>query len=73
MPFQIACLEENTLIFTRKGAVPIKDIQIGDKIFNEEGVLVTVIKITRSQKRFAVKRYGRVSRNNNNGPSISRH
>lgn len=40
-------LEENTLVYTDNGAVKIKDIQIGDKIFGADGKLTTVI-----QKRY---------------------
>jgi hypothetical protein len=36
-------LEENTLIYTKKGPIKIKDVQIGQKIYGADGKLTTVI------------------------------
>lgn len=32
------CLPENSLIFTKKGLIPIKDIKIGDKVYTTDGL-----------------------------------
>lgn len=36
-------LEENTLLHSNSGLIPIKDIKIGDKIYGSDGKLTTVI------------------------------
>lgn len=34
------CLSEDSLVFTEKGIIPIKDIQIGDKVYTTEGLQI---------------------------------
>jgi len=49
-PFQVACLEEGEMVFCEHGAIPIKDIQIGDSVYDEKGKLVKVINTIKSRK-----------------------
>lgn len=49
-PFQVACLDGDTLVSTETGMRPIKDIQIGDKVFSETGTLSTVTNKTATDR-----------------------
>lgn len=44
------CLGKDTIVFTENGISSIKDIQIGDKILNENGEYITVINKVESPK-----------------------
>jgi hypothetical protein len=50
-PWQIACLHENTIVPTADGVKEIKDISIGDKVFNEDGNFVSIKNIVKSSKK----------------------
>lgn len=49
-PFQVACLGKNEYIYTENGAVEIKDILVGDSVYDDRGNLVKVINKIKSKK-----------------------
>ena len=49
-PFQIACLEESTPIFTTEGMKEIKDLKIGDFIIDEKGKFVKIKNIVKRKR-----------------------
>jgi intein/homing endonuclease len=49
-PFQVACLGEFEYVFTTKGLKYIKDIEIGDFVYNECGEKVKVINKIKNNK-----------------------
>jgi hypothetical protein len=49
-PFTVACLEENSLVYTLEGAKKIKDVSIGDYILNETGSPKKIINKIKNNK-----------------------
>lgn len=49
-PFQIACLHENTLVYGKNGAIEIKNLKIGDYVYNENGKLSKIINKIENEK-----------------------
>ena len=48
---EIACLSGNTVVHGENGSVDIKDLKVGDKIFDSTNTLATVIHIAESNKQ----------------------
>jgi hypothetical protein len=50
-PYQIACLESNTLVSTPDGMIKIKDLKINEYVYNEFGKPIKIINKIKSNKK----------------------